>query len=113
MRNPGAGKHRDGSFGQCEVDNRNLHPEPATINAGAPPLNRRCSMNTRSTSAGPRLAFEPCGLTIPSNPTAALAFATRADRRADACLASGRPDQAERLAHAAYEARSRAIGGRA
>ena len=60
-----------------------------------------------SVTTSPRLA-----LVIPNNPAAALAFATYADRHADACLANGRPDQAERLAHAAYEARCRAAGNR-
>lgn len=69
-------------------------------------------MNTLSTSAGPRLAFAPRGLTIPRDPTAALLFALDADRRADFLLASGRAEQADRLAHAAYEARCRAIGSR-
>lgn len=69
-------------------------------------------MNTPSTSARPRLAFEPCALAIPNDPAAAMAFAVAADRQADALLADGRPKQAERLAHAALEARCRATGAR-
>jgi len=70
-------------------------------------------MSILSTSAGPRLAFEPRALAIPRDPAAAMAFAKAADRRADALLAVGRPEQAERLAHAALEARCRATGARA
>ena len=62
---------------------------------------------------GRGLSIEPRGLTIPSDPAAALAFAIRTDREADALLAAGRFDQAERLSHAALEARARATGCRA
>jgi hypothetical protein len=66
-----------------------------------------------STSYGLALASEPRALVIPSDPSAALAFASAIDRRADACLAEGRSIQAERLAHLALEARCRATGVRA
>ena len=65
------------------------------------------------TTYGPRLAFAPRPLVIPTDPAQALAFAQDADRRADLLLAEGRCDLAERLAHAALEARARASGGRA
>ncbi len=52
--------------------------------------------------------YHPLGFAIPTDPEAAMVFAADNDRRADACLANGRTNQAERLAHAAYEARCRA-----
>ena len=58
-------------------------------------------------------AVPPSPVVIPSNPADALAFASRIDREADACLAEGRCVQAERLAHLALEARCRATGVRA
>lgn len=66
-----------------------------------------------STSYGSALCSEPRALVIPTAPAAALAFASLIDRQADACLAEGRCTQAERLAHLALEARTRALGGRA
>lgn len=66
-----------------------------------------------STAYGPRLATAPRPLFIPSDPAAALAFARYADHRADLLLAQGRREEAERWAHAAFEARARARGGRA
>lgn len=66
-----------------------------------------------STSYGSALCSEPRALVIPSAPSDALAFASMVDRQADACLAEGRCIQAERLAHLALEARTRALGGRA
>lgn len=65
------------------------------------------------TSYGRALCSEPRALVIPTAPAAALAFASLIDRQADACLAEGRCTQAERLAHLALEARTRATGGRA
>ena len=65
------------------------------------------------TQYGPALVSEPARLMIPTDPTAALAFAIRTDRQADALLAEGRFEQAERLSHAALEARARATGSRA
>ena len=65
------------------------------------------------TQYGRALVSAPTGLTIPTDPQAALAFATRADREADALLNEGRFDAAERLSHAALEARCRATGERA
>jgi hypothetical protein len=66
-----------------------------------------------ATQYGPALVSEPQGIAIPSDPVAALAFAIRTDREADALLAAGRFEQAERLSHAALEARCRATGARA
>ncbi len=65
------------------------------------------------TAYGKALASEPPRLIIPTDPVAALAFACRADREADALLASGRFTQAEAMSHAALEARCRATGARA
>lgn len=65
------------------------------------------------TAYGFRLAVEPQQITIPNDPIAALAFASRIDREADQLLAEGRCGQAERLAHLALEARCRATGARA
>ena len=65
------------------------------------------------TQYGRVLVSEPRGLTIPADPAAALAFAYARDREADALLASGRFEAAERLSHAALEARARATGCRA
>ncbi len=62
------------------------------------------------TSHGMRLAAPPPLIVIPSDPTAALAFATRIDREADRHLAEGRRELAERLAHLGCEARCRAEG---
>ena len=62
---------------------------------------------------GRALTSEPAGLTIPTDPAAALAFAISRDREADAALAVGRFEAAERLSHAALEARARATGLRA
>ncbi len=70
-------------------------------------------MNTVHTSAAPRLAFKLRALSVPCDPAAAMAFAIATDRQADALLADGRPKQAERLSHAAFEARCRATGARA
>ena len=69
--------------------------------------------STISTSYGTRLAGPPRPLVIPSLPAAMLAFAQRLDREADALLALGRCEVAERLAHLALEARCRAAGERA
>ena len=65
------------------------------------------------TAYGSRLAVPPKPINIPSDPIAALAFATRADREADQLLAEGRFLQAERLSHLALEMRCRATGVRA
>ena len=65
------------------------------------------------TQYGPELVSEPARLLIPTDPADALAFAIRTDRQADALLAEGRFEQAERLSHAALEARARATGSRA
>lgn len=65
------------------------------------------------TAYGSALSSVPAGLTIPTNPAAALAFAALRDREADAMLAAGRFEIAERLSHAALEARARATGLRA
>ena len=65
------------------------------------------------TAYGYSLSNEPRGVVIPSDPLDALHFASVIDRRSDACLAEGRTVQAERLAHLAFEARARAMGGRA
>ena len=62
---------------------------------------------------GRALIEHPQGLSIPSDPTAAMVFAIKADRDADAALAVGRFEQAERLGHTALEARCRATGRRA
>ena len=59
---------------------------------------------------GRALVSEPIPLHIPSDPADALAFAIRTDRQADALLAEGRFEAAERLSHAALEARARATG---
>jgi hypothetical protein len=69
--------------------------------------------HTIATQYGRALVSEPRGLSIPTDPTAALAFAYATDRQADAMLAEGRFEQAERLSHAALEARARATGARA
>ena len=65
------------------------------------------------TQYGRALCAEPRGLSIPTEPVAALAFAVAQDCAADALLAEGRFEQAERLSHAALEARARAKGVRA
>jgi len=65
------------------------------------------------TSFGLALASPLRPLAIPSSPAAALAFATRVDRQADAYLAEGQFEQAEQLSHLALEARCRATGVRA
>ncbi len=65
------------------------------------------------TAYGPALCSEPVLRTIPSEPAAALLFASRVDREADAHLAEGRVVVAEKLAHLALEARCRATGARA
>jgi hypothetical protein len=65
------------------------------------------------TQFGRALHSEPHGMTIPTEPAAAMAFAFARDREADAMLAAGRFEQAERLSHAALEARCRATGERA
>jgi len=70
-------------------------------------------MHTLPTSAGARLVSARRPLVIPTDPAAALIFAREADRHADHMLAHGRSEQADRLAHAACEARARANGGRA
>jgi hypothetical protein len=81
---------------------------PGEANEGPIPLH--IPFNIR-TSYGPRLAglVRPA-IVIPSDPAAALAFARRIDREADHHLAEGRRELAERLAHAACEARFRAEG---
>ncbi len=56
------------------------------------------------------MAAPPQPLVIPARPDAALAFAKRLDREADALLAEGRHALADRLAHLALEARIRAEG---
>ena len=69
-----------------------------------------------STMAGPRRPMPwtpPPEPAMPSDPAALLVYAARLDRVADAELAEGRWRQAERLSHAALEARARANGGRA
>lgn len=65
------------------------------------------------TQYGRALCGEPRGLSIPDDPVAALAFAAAKDREADHLLAEGRFEAAERLSHAALEARARATGCRA
>lgn len=65
------------------------------------------------TAYGSRLAVPPVPRVIPTDPIAALAFASHVDREADQLLAEGRCGQAERLAHLALEARCRATGARA
>ncbi len=60
------------------------------------------------TAAGSRPTYNPLPLVIPADPGQTLAFARWADRRADWALAEGRSVEAERLSHAAYEARCRA-----
>ena len=69
--------------------------------------------HTFSTFYGRALISEPCGLTIPSDPDEALAYAFRADREADQAIAEGQFLKAERLSHAALEARCRGTGARA
>ena len=64
------------------------------------------------TQYGRALCSAPSGITIPDDRAAALAFAFRIDREADALLAEGRFYQAERLSHAALEARAWATGCR-
>ncbi len=64
-----------------------------------------------STAYGARLAAPPPGIVIPTDPTRAAAFAIQTDREADLALAEGRFAAAERLSHAAFEARCRAEGG--
>jgi hypothetical protein len=66
-----------------------------------------------STQYGPGLVSHPRRLTIPDDPAAALAFARQQDRAADVMLSEGRFEAAERLSHAALEARARATGCRA
>lgn len=63
-----------------------------------------------STMFGPRLAHPLARLVIPADPGAALTFARLLDRESDRDLAEGRPEQADRKAHLAYEARCRAAG---
>lgn len=58
-------------------------------------------------------AVDPMPLVIPTDPAAALIFASRIDREADQMLADGRCIRAEQLAHLALEARARATGARA
>ena len=65
------------------------------------------------TAGGPRLANHPAPLVIPRDRAAALAFAQHCDLRADLLLSEGCTIHAERLAHLALEARTRAMGGRA
>lgn len=65
-----------------------------------------------TTSYGPALTAAPVPLHIPRDPCRAAAFAVQADRSADLAMAEGRIEQAERLAHAALEARCRAGAGR-
>jgi hypothetical protein len=69
--------------------------------------------HTIATERGRALVSHPRGLTIPDDPAAALAFAVQQDRAADVLLAEGRFEAAERLSHAALEARARATGCRA
>ncbi len=66
-----------------------------------------------ATAYGPRLAASPSRVAIPSEASAALAFAAYHDRRADLLLSEGRVVQAEAAAHLALEARCRALGVRA
>lgn len=58
-------------------------------------------------------ADAPTPLVIPTDPAAALVFASRIDREADHMLADGRCIRAEQLSHLALEARCRATGARA
>jgi hypothetical protein len=74
---------------------------------------KRTQMTMLSTTYDPHLAVPPRPPLIPTDPAAALAFTRYADRRADLLLAQGRRVEAERCAHAAFEARARARGGRA
>ena len=60
------------------------------------------------TSAGYRLKAAPPALPFPSTLTGLLEFARDADAASDQLLAAGQVASAERLAHAAYEARCRA-----
>ena len=69
--------------------------------------------HTMATQFGRALCAAPTQLVIPTDPVAALAFAIRQDRAADLMLAEGRYEAAERLSHAALEARARATGCRA
>ncbi len=69
--------------------------------------------STISTAYGRRLVAPPSPVVIPTDPGAALVFAVRADHAADEALHAGRFMQAERLSHAAFEARCRAEGRRA
>ena len=64
-----------------------------------------------STMFGPRLAHEPARFTIPTDPAAAMRFASDLDRQAGFDLSEGRVEQADRKAHLAHEARCRAAGG--
>ena len=68
---------------------------------------------TIRTSHGRGLASHPARIVIPTDPQQALLVASHLDRRADHLLFQGRPDEADRLAHLAHEARCRAAGGRA
>ena len=63
-----------------------------------------------STMFGSRLAYPLARLVIPADPVAALTFARLLDRESDRNLAEGRPEQADRKAHLAYEARCYAAG---
>lgn len=60
------------------------------------------------TSAGYHLTTTPSWLTFPPTPAGLLEFARNADAASDQLLAAGQVASAERLAHAAYEARCRA-----
>lgn len=65
-----------------------------------------------STSYGPRLARHPQKRHIPNDPARLLQAAFNLDREADWQLSQGRPDDADRLSHLAFELRARAAGGR-
>lgn len=66
-----------------------------------------------STAYGRRLAAPPRPLLIPTAPEAAARFAIEADHAADEAMNAGRFGLAEKLSHAALEARARAEGCRA
>ncbi len=64
------------------------------------------------TSNGFRLISPPPSIIIPTDPERARVFAIATDHAADLALAEGRFALAEKLSHAAYEAKCRAAGER-
>ena len=69
---------------------------------------RRFPSGTFATNAGNRLTAAHTLLPSPPTPAVLLEFARNADAASDQLLAAGQVASAERLAHAAYEARCRA-----